>query len=109
MYYTIYDFMVKDLQLKGTDLNVFALIFSFREYKGSLESMCKAVGAKSPTTIQYSLKRLLEMGAIEKVKPHNKFSTCTYKVNTENNLIPTKNFLSTKREIDWSKEEQNVQ
>lgn len=105
MYYTIHDFMTKDLQLKGTDLNVFALIYSFKEYKGSLSSICSAVGAKSITTIQYSLKRLSDMGLIMKSKPDNKFSTCTYKVDKNNDLIP--NRTRGRKEHDWSQDEQN--
>ena len=80
MYYSIHDFMVEDLELKGTDLNVFAFIYSFKEYKGSLETLSKFVGVKSITTIQYSLKRLIEQGYILKDKPTNKFATCSYKV-----------------------------
>lgn len=45
-YYAVYDFMYKDLELTGTDLNLFALIYSHKEYYGSLSSMCEAVGLK---------------------------------------------------------------
>ena len=88
MYYSIHDFMYRDLKLHGTDLNVFALVYSFKSYKGSLQSMCLPVGANSVTTIQYSLKRLVSQGFLLKEKSGDKFATCTYKVNFSNPLIP---------------------
>ena len=103
MYYTVYDFMYKDLKLCGTDLNVFALIYSFREYKGSLQSICLAVGAKSLTTFQYSLKRLVSRGFIVKLKSDNKFVPCIYKINFESGIIPKVNQSSFKGE--WSSDE----
>jgi len=89
-YYVVHDFMYKDLELTGTDLSLFALIYSYKEYYGSLSSMCLAVGAKSITTIQYSLKRLIDKGLILKSKPENKFSTCTYQVNVDNPKVPSR-------------------
>lgn len=80
MYYTIHDFMYKDLGLKGVDLNVFALLYSFKKYKGSLGFICESVGVSSITTVQVSLKRLIEKGIIKKYKPSNKFLPCTYEV-----------------------------
>ena len=71
--YIIENFMFEDLELKGTDLNVFALIYFEKNFKGSLEEISKAVGVKSLSTIQYSLKRLLDKKYIIKKKAHNPF------------------------------------
>ncbi len=79
-YYTVHDFMYEDLNLSGTDLCVFAFLYSFKEYSGSLSYLSKAVGVKSTTTIQSSLKRLIELGLIQKEKSSNCFSTCRYVV-----------------------------
>lgn len=88
MHYLIHDFMYEDLNLKGVDLNVFALIYSFREYNGSLDTIRKCVGAKSITTIQYSLKRLVEEGLIIKNKIKGKYSYSIYHVNFSHSKIP---------------------
>lgn len=79
-YYTVYNFMYEDLHLVGTDLYVFAFLYSFKEYKGSISYLAKAVGVKSTTTIQSSLKRLIGLGLIKKSKSENCFSTCKYTV-----------------------------
>lgn len=81
--YIIENFMFEDLELKGTDLNVFALIYFEKNFKGSLEEISKAVGVKSLSTIQYSLKRLLDKKYIIKKKAHNPFFPSTYIVNKE--------------------------
>ena len=75
--------MFEDLELKGTDLNVFALIYSKGKINDSLENLCKEVGVKSLSTIQYSLKRLLGKQYIIKQKAHNPFFPSTYVVNKE--------------------------
>lgn len=72
--------MYEDLNLSGTDLYVFAFLYSFKKYKGSLSYLSRAVGVKSTTTIQSSLKRLIDLGLIRKEKSSNCFSTCEYKV-----------------------------
>lgn len=72
--------MYEDLNLSGTDLYVFAFLYSFKEYKGSISYLAKAVGVKSTTTIQSSLKRLIDLGLIKKEKSPNCFSTCKYVV-----------------------------
>ena len=79
-YYKVHNFMYEDLKLSGTDLYVFAFLYSFKKYKGSISYLAKAVGVKSTTTIQSSLKRLVDLGLIKKEKPLNKFSTCGYTV-----------------------------
>lgn len=79
-YYTIHAFMYEDLNLSGTDLYVFAFMYSFKEYKGSVSYLAKAVGVKSTTTIQSSLKRLIDLGLIKKEKSESCFSTCKYTI-----------------------------
>lgn len=107
MYYTIYEFMVSELKLSGTDLNVFAIIFSFRVYKGSLETLKKFAGVKSITTIQYSLQRLVSNGFIQKEKSDNKFSTCTYTV-APRYLKYLKNKENSSLNREWQNEENEI-
>ena len=78
MYYKVHDFMIHDLELKGIDLNTFALIYSVKRYNGSLKTLCKNVGVNSINTVKSSLERLQKQGLITKHKPDNLFSTCTY-------------------------------
>ena len=67
-YYSVHEFMYEDLDLKGTELNVFALIYSFEEYSGGLMYLSKAVGVSSLNTVQKALNSLLEKDYIVKVK-----------------------------------------
>jgi hypothetical protein len=70
-FYKLYKWMVNDLHLSGNDLVVYAIVYSFCErgnlYVGSREFLAHEAGA-TKRTIDYTLKRLLEMGAIEKVE-----------------------------------------
>jgi hypothetical protein len=70
-FYKLYKWMVTDLHLSGNDLVVYAIIYSFCErgnlYVGSREFLAHEAGA-TKRTIDYTLKRLLEMGMIEKVE-----------------------------------------
>jgi hypothetical protein len=70
-FYKLYKWMVTDLHLSGNDLVVYAIIHSFCErgnlYVGSREFLAHEAGA-TKRTIDYTLKRLLEMGMIEKVE-----------------------------------------
>lgn len=70
-FYKVYKWMVKDLHLSGNDLVVYAIIYSFCDkgnlYVGSREYLASEAGSVK-RTIDYSLKRLLEMGLIEKVE-----------------------------------------
>ena len=58
MYYKVHDFMIHDLELKGIDLNTFALSYSVKRYNGSLKTLCKNVGVNSINTVKSSLERL---------------------------------------------------
>ena len=70
-FYKLYKWMVNDLHLSGNDLVVYSIIHSFCErgnlYVGSREFLAHEAGA-TKRTIDYTLKRLLEMGVIEKVE-----------------------------------------
>lgn len=70
-FYKLYKWMVNDLHLSGNDLVVYAIVYSFCErgnlYVGSREFLAHEAGA-TKRTIDYTLKRLLEMGVIEKVE-----------------------------------------
>lgn len=69
-YYTITGWMLNQLGLSGTELNIFAIIHGFTQnpelwYDGSLSYMSESVGA-SKSTIQRALKSLEDKGLIEK-------------------------------------------
>ena len=70
-FYKLYKWMVADLHLSGNDLVVYSIIHSFCErgnlYVGSREFLAHEAGA-TKRTIDYTLKRLLDMGMIEKVE-----------------------------------------
>lgn len=70
-FYKLYKWMVNDLHLSGNDLVVYTIVYSFCErgnlYVGSREFLAHEAGA-TKRTIDYTLKRLLEMGVIEKVE-----------------------------------------
>ena len=68
-YYTIFGWMLKELNLNGIDLVVYAIIYSFSqdgesEFKGSLAYIAEFTGA-SERTIRRSLRHLEDMGYIE--------------------------------------------
>lgn len=62
-YYKVYDFMVDDLKLKGTEKEVYAIIFSFYEnglaFNGSLSYLANRIGC-SRQWICNSLNKLVE-------------------------------------------------
>lgn len=71
-YYTIFGWMLNDLRLSGTDLIVYAVIYSFSqdgesEFKGSLAYLSGCTGA-SQSTIRRSLSHLEDLGYIEKTQ-----------------------------------------
>lgn len=68
-YYTIFGWMLNELNLSGIDLVVYAIIYSFSqdgesEFKGSLAYIAEFTGA-SERTIRRSLRHLEDMGFIE--------------------------------------------
>ena len=69
-YYTILGWMRTDLNLKGNELLLFALIYGFSqdgksEFRGSLSYIEGAIGASRPTVIKH-LNNLIKQGLIQK-------------------------------------------
>lgn len=69
-YIVIQDWMISDLQLKGNELLMYALIYGFSqdgesEFKGSLKYISKFLGV-SKSTAQRNLENLANRGVIEK-------------------------------------------
>ena len=69
-YFVVQGWMLNELGLSGTDLQVFAIIHGFshaeeNEFAGSIQYLCDFTGTSRPTIIN-SLKRLVELGYIAK-------------------------------------------
>ena len=94
-YYTIYNWMLTELGLSGSELLIYALIFSYSVskggkgcYFGGYEAMSLATGC-STKTVQNSIKKLCEIGLVDK-KPVtlNSGALKVYLRVWENPLIP---------------------
>ena len=64
-FYQIQGWMLNRLKLRGTQLNVYAIIYGFTqdgqtEFAGSLQYLCDFTGVSSKTTIQKALKELVD-------------------------------------------------
>ena len=83
---SIQAFMVKELQLKGNELLVYALVYGFcqdgkSEFTGSLEYVTEWIGV-TRTNASLILKRLVEKGLLEKTEhriQNTNFKVCSYK------------------------------
>lgn len=69
-YYVIHGWMLNHLKLKGTQLQIYALIYGFSQdgesnFSGSLSYLCEFTGVSKPTVIK-DLKELQEKGLILK-------------------------------------------
>lgn len=69
-YFVVHGWMLNQLNLKGNQLQIFAIIHGFshseeNEFKGSLQYLCEFTGASRSTVIR-SLSELQEQGFIEK-------------------------------------------
>ena len=69
-FYVVAGWMINELGLKGTTLNVFAIIYGFTqdqesEFTGSRQYLCDFTGATKPT-VDKALNELIELGLIEK-------------------------------------------
>lgn len=84
-FYTVFGWMLNRLHLRGNDLKVYALIYSFSqdgesEYKGNLSFIEEFTGA-SGATIKRSLARLEAIKYIEKTERNSSTGgTNTYKI-----------------------------
>jgi len=89
-YINIYKWMIEDLNLSGTDVIVYAMIYGFKdkEFKGTVSYIQQWTGV-SKNTLYKVLKSLVDKGLLTKreiYKKGNKF--CTYKIKeTDTNFI----------------------
>lgn len=86
-FYVIYGWMVKQLNLKGVALQIFAIIYGFdRDGEGSFTGSLKYLmdfTKTSKNTILKSLRELMEKDYIKKTENIvNSVRFCTYKINT---------------------------
>lgn len=99
-YYQISGWMINKLGLKGTALNVYAIIYGFSqdgesEFTGSRQYLCEFTGATKPT-IDKALNELIDMGLIIKVSNTiNNITFNKYRVNLNkiNNFTGSKETL----------------
>lgn len=106
-YMVILPWMREDLDLKGNELLVYALIHGFSQesqgcFFGSLDYICKACGCTRPTAID-TLKKLCERGLIHKRELlENNVKLCQYsaiKGGSKEILLPVKNLNWGSKEI----------
>lgn len=87
-YITVQAFMRNDLNLKGNELLVYALIYGFSqdgesEFKGSINYICEWIGASRPTVIK-ALQELTGSGLVKKrTETINSVTFCRYAADLE--------------------------
>ncbi len=87
-YYSVQGWMVKDLNLKGNELAVFAIIYGFSQdnetwFTGSLNYLCEWLTTSRPTTIEI-LKKLVNKNLLIKESYFiNNIKFARYKIHTE--------------------------
>lgn len=102
-FFTVHGWMITELNLKGVDLLVYAIIFGFSqdgetEFSGSIQYLCDFCGGVSKPTILNSLKRLCESGLVEKLTESiNGVTFNRYKVS----LGGVKNFYGGSEKFLW--------
>lgn len=88
-FYTVLGWMLNVLELKGNELIVFAIIYSFSqdgqsEFAGSLSYLQTFANIKSQNTVMAMLKSLTEKGLITRREyEHNNVKRVAYKANLE--------------------------
>ena len=106
-YIVILPWMREELDLKGNELLVYALIHGFSQeaqgcFFGSLNYICRACGCTIPTTVEV-LKKLQKRGLIHKIElSENNVKMCQYtaiKGGTKEILVPLKNLKGGTKEI----------
>lgn len=106
-YMVILPWMREELDLKGNELLVYALIHGFSQehqgcFFGSLNYICKACGCTVPTAIEV-LRKLLERGLLHKRELiENNVKFCQYTAlrgGTKEILVPLKNLEEGTKEI----------
>lgn len=84
-YITIQAFMVNELELKGNELIVYALIYGFSQdgyswFSGSQSYITKWLGGASRTTVDSCLRKLTKKGLLAKrVRVENEVRYCDYR------------------------------
>lgn len=87
-YYQVSGWMLNRLQLKGTALDVYAIIYGFSQdgescFTGSLQYLCDFTNASRPTVIK-ALKELVEKDVVIKIENEmNGVKFCKYKANLQ--------------------------
>ena len=104
-FFVVSGWMVNKLGLKGTTLNVFAIIYGFSqdgesEFTGSRQYLCDFTGATKPT-VDKSLQDLCNMGVI--VKTTNILNGVTFN-KYRADLDAIKNFTTSKENLRGGKE-----
>ena len=94
IYFKIYKWMPNLLGLKGAELEIYAIIYSFsssgKPFTGSINWICDFIGTNYKTVIKY-LKSLTEKGyIIKKDENANNGTTNAYTVNPEFVYVPEK-------------------
>lgn len=92
--FEIYNWMYKRLGLKGAELQIYAIIYSFsssgKPFTGSINWICDFIGTNYKTVIKY-LKSLTEKGyIIKKDENSNNGTANSYTVNPEFVYTPEK-------------------
>lgn len=93
-FFTVQGWMITQLQLKGIDLMVYAILYGFTqdgesEFRGSIQYLCDFCGGVTKPTVTSALSRLIEHGLIVKESDdRNGLILNSYKVI----LPPVKNF-----------------
>ena len=105
-YYIIHGWMLNQLNLKGTQLQIYAIIYGFSQdresnFSGSLSYLCDFTGVSKPTVIK-DLKELQEKGLITKtVNVINGIHFNTYRANFNGSK---ESLLGGKKPLQGSKE-----
>ena len=91
--YTIYSWMIRDLDLKGIELLVFAYIYSTHSINNTKKMLCKAMGLESSLRgVSEALNSLVKKKYICKVDVFDKLNPkqllyCRYYINLNNEKI----------------------
>ena len=92
-YVLVQGFMINDLNLKGNELIIYAIIYSFSQienqyFTGSLKYLCEWTNSTKQGVLK-SLKSLIDKGLIEKKEEYvNNIKYCRYSI--KQNLIGSK-------------------
>ena len=84
-FYCVHDWMTNELGLRGSERDVFAVIFSFSEscgvFTGGLKYLCQRTGTTKPTVMGCLGKLLKKDLLIKKERLENGVKLCEYRIN----------------------------